>query len=95
LILKYLLFRRKKVGTLAAEHWKGTLPKFNTPERKAELLSFAKQIASECAMPDIAFTEEGIAKHIQTFFNEQRRYKIKKSRVMPSVMSMSGCVNHL
>ena len=39
---------------------------------------FAAEIAPECAIDQINFNEEGISKHIQDFFNEQRRYKKKK-----------------
>ncbi|KAL9970491.1 hypothetical protein ACROYT_G022875 [Oculina patagonica] len=69
------LSKRKRVGILASEHWRGDLPKFNTPEKKAGLNTFASQIEAECGMPEIGFTSEGIAQHIQDFFNEQRRYK--------------------
>ena len=51
------------------------LPKFNSPESKAELKAFAEQITQECCIPEINFTEEGIAQHIKTFFTEQRRYR--------------------
>ena len=60
--------------------WK-SFPKFNTPEKKAELNEFAAEIAPECAIHQINFNEEGISKHIQDFFNEQRRYKKKRNLV--------------
>ena len=58
--------------------WGKTYPKFNSPEAKAELTAFAAEIGPECGIPEINFTEEGIAKHVQTFFNEQRRYRKNK-----------------
>lgn len=70
-----LLLRRKRIGILASEHWKGDYPKFNTPEKKVELNKFASQIEAECGIPEIGFTSEGIAQHIQDFFNEKWRYK--------------------
>ncbi|KAJ7378989.1 hypothetical protein OS493_018783 [Desmophyllum pertusum] len=69
------LSKRKRVGILASEHWRGDYPKFNTPEKKAGLNKFASQIEEECGIPEIGFTSEGIAQHIQYFFNEQRRYQ--------------------
>ena len=71
-------FRRKQVGVLAAAHWNHTYPKFNTPERKAELAKLAASINKECAVPAAGFNTDGIARHIQDFFNEQRRYKKRK-----------------
>lgn len=41
---------------------------------KVQLKEFAEEIAPECGIPEISFGVEGIAKHIQSFFNEQRRY---------------------
>lgn len=67
----YYSCRRKRIGILASEHWKGDYPKFNTPEKKVELNKFASQIEAECGIPEIGFTCEGIAQHIQDFFNEQ------------------------
>ena len=46
---------------------------------KSELVNFAKQIAPECAMPEVGFNVDGIIKHVQCFFNEQRRYRNRKS----------------
>ncbi len=43
----------------------------NTPE----LAKFAESIVKKCAVPAAGFYKKGIAKHIQDFFNEQRRYK--------------------
>ena len=72
-------YRRKKVGVLATEKSKNNLyPKFNTPQMKSELVNFAKQIAPECAMPEVGFNVDGIIKHVQCFFNEQRRYRNRK-----------------
>jgi len=48
------------------------LPKFNSPESKAELKMFPEEITSECSIPEINFTEEGNPKHRQTFYSEQR-----------------------
>lgn len=70
-----LLFRCKRIGILASEHWKGDYPKFNTPEKKVELNKFASQIEAKCGIPEIDFTSEGIAQHIHDFFNKQQQYK--------------------
>ncbi|KAK2560211.1 hypothetical protein P5673_017191 [Acropora cervicornis] len=76
---QFYLSKRKKIGLLAASRWKDELPKFNTPSAKVELDAFAAEITPECGIPEINFAKEGISKHIQSFFNEQRRYrKIKK-----------------
>ena len=80
-----LLSRRKKIGLLATKKWGDKLPKFNTPESKAELKAFAEQISQECGIPEINFTEEGIAQHIKTFFNEQRRYRKSKNPALNRV----------
>ena len=66
---------------LASAHWNDTYPKFNTPEKKVELTKFSEKIAKECAVPAAGFNKEGIAKHIQDFFNEQRRYHKKRKWV--------------
>lgn len=72
LIMWLVLYSRcKQLGVLACEHWANQYPKFNTPERKAALAKFAEQIAPECAVPAAGFNKDGIAKHIQDFFNEQ------------------------
>ena len=71
--------RRKRVGVLAAAKWKGYVPKFNSPKMKAQLASFAADVAPQCAMPEVGFCEEGIMKHVQAYFNEQRRYRSFKS----------------
>ena len=72
-------FRRKKVGVLAADRWKGIKsPKFNTPQMEAELANFAKEIEAQCSMPEVGFNADGIMKHVQSFFNEQRRYRNRK-----------------
>ena len=76
--LHNLLSRRKKIGLLATKKWGDELPKFNSPESKAELKAFAEQITQECGTPEIKFTEEGIAQHIKAFYNEQRRYRKTK-----------------
>ncbi|KAK2553663.1 hypothetical protein P5673_024887 [Acropora cervicornis] len=78
-MIQFYLSKRKKIGLLAASRWKDELPKFNTPSAKVELDAFAAEITPECGIPEINFAKEGISKHIQSFFNEQRRYrKIKK-----------------
>ena len=41
---------------------------------KAKLNEFSAEIAPVCSIPEVGFNEEGIAKHIQDFSNEQRRY---------------------
>ena len=74
--------RRKKVGVLATEKWGPEFPKFNSPQMKAELNEFSAKIAPVCSIPEVGFNEEGIAKHIQDFCSEQRRYlKLKRSKV--------------
>ena len=45
----------------------------------AELKKFVSQIESECSVPEIGFTAEGIAQHIQDYFSEQRRYQKKNN----------------
>jgi len=42
------------------------------------LAEFAAEITPECGIPEINFGEDGIAKHIQTYFSEQRRYQKSK-----------------
>lgn len=57
-------------------------PKFNSQQMKAELNEFSAKIARVCSIPGVGFNEEGIAKHIQDFRYEQRRYlKLKRSKV--------------
>ena len=80
-----LLSRRKKIGLLATKKWGDKLPKFNSPESKAELKAFAEQITQECGIPEINFTEEGIAQHIRTFFSEQRGYRKSKNPALNTV----------
>lgn len=71
--------------TVGDQKWGDKLPKFNTPESKAELKAFTEQISQECGIPKINFTEEGIAQHIKTFFNEQRRYQKSKNPALNRV----------
>ena len=71
--------RRKRIGMLASTQWKGVVPKCNNPKAKAELASFASEITPQCGMPEVGFNEEGIVKHVQAYFNEQRRYRRNKS----------------
>jgi len=59
--------RKKRIGILATKKWGDDLPKFNSPESKAELKVFAEEITPECSIPEIDLNEEGIAKHIETF----------------------------
>jgi len=83
--LHNLLSRRKKIGLLATKKWGDELPKFNSSESKAELKAFAEQITKECGIPEINFTEEGIAEHIKTFYNKQRRYRKTKKPALDRV----------
>jgi len=85
----FFLFRRKKIGLLAASRWKDELPKFNTPSAKVELDAFAAEITPECGIPEINFAKEGISKHIQSFFNEQRRYR----RIKKPASKVCTCTN--
>ena len=64
---------------LASTRWKGVVPKFNNPKAEAELASFTSEITPQCGMPEVGFNEEGIIKHVQSYFNEQRRYRRNKS----------------
>lgn len=73
------IYRRKKIGVRATEKWPN-MPLFNTPEKKVELQAFAKIIEAECGIPEINFDSEGIAKHIQSYFTEQRRYRENKGK---------------
>lgn len=77
----YTFNRRKNVGVLATKRWKNKFPKFNTPQLKAELKEFAREISSECSLPAAGFLTEGIEEHIKHFFNEQRRAHKKKEKV--------------
>ena len=76
-------FRRKRIGVLATQRWGKSLPKFNSPETKQQLAEFATEITPECGIPEINFGEDGIARHIQTFFSEQRRYQKNKKTQTP------------
>lgn len=69
------------MGVLASENWKHKFPKFNTPERKAELEQFAKKISDECSLPEAGFFSDGIAQHIKSFFSEQRRFQKTKEKI--------------
>ena len=78
------MYRRKQVGVLASEHWNtcaGKFPKFNTPDKKAELQQFAKKITDECSLPEAGFYTDGIAQHTRSFFSEQRRFHKNKQKV--------------
>ena len=55
------------------------LPKFDSPESKAELKAFAEQITQECGIPEVNFTEQGFTQHIKPHFNEQRQYQKSKN----------------
>ncbi|KAJ7394811.1 hypothetical protein OS493_000645 [Desmophyllum pertusum] len=75
------LSKRKRVGVMATEKWGPKFPKFNSPQMKAELNEFSAKITPVCGIPEVGFNEEGIAKHVQDFCNEQRRYdKLKNSK---------------
>lgn len=79
---KLLSHRCKKVGLLATQTWgAGNFPKFNTPEMKTQLKTFASDIEAECSIPEIGFTSDAICQHIQDYFNEQRRYKKRNGQV--------------
>ena len=87
MLIAFCIFRRKQIGVLAANKWKNS-PKFNSPEAKAELDAFAEQIEQDCGIKEISFGKEGIKKHIKTFFNEQRRYKKRKSPTCDQVIKL-------
>ncbi|KAJ7373459.1 hypothetical protein OS493_013054 [Desmophyllum pertusum] len=59
---------------MATEKWGPKFPKFNSPQMKAELNEFSAKITPVCGIPEVGFNEEGIAKDVQDFCNEQRRY---------------------
>ena len=69
------------MGVLASENWKHKFPKFNTPEKKAELEQFVKKISDECSLPEAGFFTDGIAQHIKSFFSEQQRFQKTKKKV--------------
>ena len=58
--------RRKKIGVLATARLKGHVPKFNSPQIKTDLATFASEIASQCAMPEVGFNE-----HVQASVNNE------------------------
>jgi len=60
--------------------WGDDLPKFNTPEAKAKLEKLAKELEKDCGVEELNFGAEGIALHIKSFCNEQRRYQKSKRR---------------
>lgn len=69
---------------LASQHWNtstGKFPKFNTPDKKAELQQFAKKISDECSLPEAGFSTDGVAQHIKSFFSEQRRFHKNRQKV--------------
>ena len=51
---------------------------------KAELHEFAVQIAPRCEMAEIGFNVDAIMEHVKSYFNEQRRYEKRGSKVFPS-----------
>ena len=69
--------RRTRIGVLATQRWGKSLPKFNSPETKQQMGEFATEITPECGIPKINF-EDGIARQIQTYLSEQRRYQKNK-----------------
>lgn len=90
LVLMFI-YRRKQVGVLASEHWNtctGKFPKFNTPDKKAELQQFAKKISDECSLPEAGFSTDGIAQHIKSFFSEQRRFHKNKQKVSELLLKL-------
>lgn len=68
------------MGVLVSENWKHKCPKFNKPEKKAELEQFAK-ISDECSLPEAGFLTDGIAQHIKSFFSEKWRFQKTKEKV--------------
>ena len=74
-ILSTTLYRRKKIGLLATQRWGESLPKFKSPDTKQQLTEFATRITPECGIPELNSNADGIARHIQNFFTEQRRYR--------------------
>ena len=85
------VYRRKQVGVLASEHWNtsiGKFPKFNTPDKKAELQQFAKKISDECSLPEAGFSTDGIAQHIKSFFSEQQRFHKNKHKVSELLLKL-------
>lgn len=80
---------------LAASHWEAQNPKFNTAAKKEELMLFAESILDKCGVPEVGFGKEGIAEHIQAYFNEQRRYQKRGVRFEPLYISDRGMVQKL
>lgn len=73
---------------LAAAHWTGqAFPKFNTVQKKQELMNFAESIEENCGVPEVGFGKDGIAEHIQSYFNEQRRYQKRVSLMICSYVN--------
>ena len=60
--------------------WGDDLPKFNTPKAKAKLEKLAKKLEKDCGVEELNFGAGGIAQHIKSFCNEQRRYQKGKKR---------------
>ena len=79
--LGYFIFRRKRIGVLASEHWKNKCPKFHSPESKIELKKFIEKISDECSLPEAGFYADGIEEHVKTYFNEQRRSNKNKLKL--------------
>ena len=73
--LTMYVYRRKKIGLEATQRWGDSLPKFNCPDTKQQPTEFATRINSECGIPEVNFNADGIARHFQNFFTEQRRYR--------------------
>ena len=72
---------------MATEKWGPNFPKFNSPQMKLELSGFSAELEAVCGIPEVGFNAEGIAKHIQDFCNEQRRYhKLKTSNSKVTVL---------
>ena len=75
---------------MVTEKWGPNFPKFNSPQMKLELSDFSTELEPACGIPEVGFNVEGIAKHIQDFCNEQRRYhKLKTSNSKVNVLPLS------
>ena len=64
---------------MATEKWGPNFPKFNSPQMRLKLSDFSAELEPVCGIPEVGFNAEGVAKHIQSFCNEQRRYHKSKT----------------
>ena len=71
--MSVLSHRRRKIGVLADEKWKGEIPSFHSPEEKKELEEFVDEIEEECICPAVQFTRDGIKEHIKHYFYQKNR----------------------